>query len=955
MGKKFFTEDSLKTLINTIKSLLDGKASSSHNHSISNITNLQSSLDGKQNNITGAATTIASSDLTANRALVSNSSGKVAVSAVTSTELGYLDGVTSAVQTQLDGKAASSHTHSISNVTNLQTTLDNKAAQADLNSHTSDTTVHITNAERANWNAAESNSIAAANSYTDDKIANLLENSTEAIDSIFELRDAMEENADAISALETIAAGHADKIHTHKVEDITDITVDATEINYLDGVTSNVQTQLDGKSNSGHTHDDKMDKNNPTGTGSFSLNRKAYSDIGNYSFAEGYNTISSGEASHAEGTQTIASGYDSHAEGFTTEASGVASHSEGYKTIASGVASHAEGGRYILSPNGDLEDSTTRTISATSYPIIGDTDITISSTTAQGAQSHAEGTQTFAFGYSSHAEGYQTNALGKYSHAEGYGTTASGDYSHAKGIRTSALDTASHAEGYEAIASGHSSHAEGGVTEASGSYSHAEGFVSISSGIASHAEGGRVNEAGSGVLSDRSISATTYPVIGDNTIIISSSTAQGIQSHAEGAQTFAFGYGSHAEGYQTNALGKHSHAEGDRTVASGDYSHAEGGFHGGPGSGSVASGNYSHAEGCATKASGGKSHAEGSGTTASGESSHAEGSNTEASNLCSHAEGYLTKASGLSSHTEGWATAASGKYSHAEGWNTIASSEYQHVQGKYNIEDTTNTYAHIVGNGSSSARSNAHTLDWNGNAWFAGNVTVGANNVRLATTNDLSSYLPLAGGTITGSLNAKFSNIDASLPKNGVTSAQYPTTFSILDKSNRILTRNEAIINTDGSIAAYWYVRNYNTSGKQVAQKGIKISMNKSGAVSYSVDEGSKFLSAIGGAASGHTHDDRYYTESEVNTLINNKIKFHTWEKEITVPGTGAYTFTMGGVYNPGSGYTFLGYLNKDGGYTDQWLISYGTYGSNVVAMVYSKYGASLTKDISCTGVWIKN
>lgn len=60
--------------------------------------------NGKQDKITGAATTITDDNLTANRALVSNSSGKVAVSTVTSTELGYLDGVTSNVQTQLNGK-----------------------------------------------------------------------------------------------------------------------------------------------------------------------------------------------------------------------------------------------------------------------------------------------------------------------------------------------------------------------------------------------------------------------------------------------------------------------------------------------------------------------------------------------------------------------------------------------------------------------------------------------------------------------------------------------------------------------------------------------------------------------------------------------------------------------------------------------------------------------------------
>lgn len=60
--------------------------------------------NGKQDKITGAATTITDDNLTANRALVSNSSGKVAVSIVTSTEFGYLDGVTSNVQTQLNGK-----------------------------------------------------------------------------------------------------------------------------------------------------------------------------------------------------------------------------------------------------------------------------------------------------------------------------------------------------------------------------------------------------------------------------------------------------------------------------------------------------------------------------------------------------------------------------------------------------------------------------------------------------------------------------------------------------------------------------------------------------------------------------------------------------------------------------------------------------------------------------------
>ncbi len=79
---------------------------------------------------------------------------------------------------------------------------------------------------------------------------------------------------------------------------------------------------------------------------------------------------------------------------------------------------------------------------------------------------------------------------------------------------------------------------------------------------------------------------------------------------------------------------------------------------------------------------------------------------------------------GGGAHTEGEGTQALQEYSHAEGLKTIASSAAQHVQGKYNIEDTNGTYAHVVGNGTTNSnRSNAHTLDWNGNAWYAGKVT----------------------------------------------------------------------------------------------------------------------------------------------------------------------------------------------------------------------------------------
>ena len=87
-------------------------------------------------------------------------------------------------------------------------------------------------------------------------------------------------------------------------------------------------------------------------------------------------------------------------------------------------------------------------------------------------------------------------------------------------------------------------------------------------------------------------------------------------------------------------------------------------------------------------------------------------------------EGDENTASGYYSHAEGSNTTASGILSHTEGLGTKAKGVHQHVQGKYNIEDTERKYAHIVGNGTSdTARSNAHTLDWKGNAWYQGKLS----------------------------------------------------------------------------------------------------------------------------------------------------------------------------------------------------------------------------------------
>lgn len=91
---------------------------------------------------------------------------------------------------------------------------------------------------------------------------------------------------------------------------------------------------------------------------------------------------------------------------------------------------------------------------------------------------------------------------------------------------------------------------------------------------------------------------------------------------------------------------------------------------------------------------------------------------------------------------------AIGAYSHAQGNGTIVSSPYNTVIGKYNEMTRTGSgtdadpyvydagdYAFIIGKGqTSSARSNALTVDWNGNLEIAGNLTAANIGTILTTT-----------------------------------------------------------------------------------------------------------------------------------------------------------------------------------------------------------------------------
>jgi hypothetical protein len=103
--------------------------------------NIQTQLDAKQATITGSATTIDTESLTASRAVISNSSQKIAVSATTETELGYVNGVTSGIQAQIDGVTAGTVTTIDDDNFTLQDNADNsKKAQFQCSSISASTT-----------------------------------------------------------------------------------------------------------------------------------------------------------------------------------------------------------------------------------------------------------------------------------------------------------------------------------------------------------------------------------------------------------------------------------------------------------------------------------------------------------------------------------------------------------------------------------------------------------------------------------------------------------------------------------------------------------------------------------------------------------------------------------------------------------------------------------------------
>ena len=137
------------------------------------------------------------------------------------------------------------------------------------------------------------------------------------------------------------------------------------------------------------------------------------------------------------------------------------------------------------------------------------------------------------------------------------------------------------------------------------------------------------------------------------------------------------------------------------------------------------------------------STAEGIDVISCGYASHAEGGDTIAFTKYSHAEGLETLAVGFFAHAEGVGTEAKGHASHAQNQGTSADSIAQTAIGKFNIKDILNEYALIIGNGNgisgdANERSNALTVDWDGNVEAAGSLTLNNHASHVGTLKSMT-------------------------------------------------------------------------------------------------------------------------------------------------------------------------------------------------------------------------
>lgn len=241
-----------------VNNLLSGKANSSHTHTIANVSGLQSALDGKAASSHGThvsySTTAPVMDGTASVGTASTVARSDHKHPTDTSRAAQAD--LDALETVVAGKAASSHTHTIANITNLQTTLDAKAASSHTHSAATTSAAGLMSAaDKSKLDGIASGANAYSLPTAGSSLGGVKTTSTVTsasgytacpiIGGVPYYKDTNTTYSLSSFGITATAA---------ELNALDGITATVTELNYMDGVTSNVQTQLNGKAASSHTH-----------------------------------------------------------------------------------------------------------------------------------------------------------------------------------------------------------------------------------------------------------------------------------------------------------------------------------------------------------------------------------------------------------------------------------------------------------------------------------------------------------------------------------------------------------------------------------------------------------------------------------------------------------------------------------------------------------------------------
>jgi len=276
--KKYASLSTLQTFLEKLKNLfatkteLDSKANSSHTHTIANVTNLQTTLDGKvptsrtinskplSDDITLTASDVGLGNVNntsdANKPVSTAQQTAINTSLATAKEYtdtkvaALVNGAPETLNTLDELAAALNDNADIVDV--LNDSIATKANASDLTAHTGDTAIHVTSTDKSNWNTAYTHSQAAHARTDATKVAdsttngNILINGTET--NVYTLPSAGSELGGVKSGGDVTISGGVitvnDDSHNHTIANIDNLQ------NTLDSM----QNDIDGKAASGHTH-----------------------------------------------------------------------------------------------------------------------------------------------------------------------------------------------------------------------------------------------------------------------------------------------------------------------------------------------------------------------------------------------------------------------------------------------------------------------------------------------------------------------------------------------------------------------------------------------------------------------------------------------------------------------------------------------------------------------------